>query len=210
MARKQTTIYVEPMLRSAWWVRLAFSTVVVAAVLASTGASQAAAARTCPKLTHAQVTRTVGFSFVSLGKTTSNDRKLPSLTCFYTLSRNAAVILKVYKGVGAYGTVKQIVDNNIGTENMVSNNSAPGTCTPAWGQCKDGNYFGHESPFAGLGQTALAFPGSRAAGALVMYIARGETFLVQSNGPLASPGPGQARLIAFSRLLLRIHFSLAG
>jgi hypothetical protein len=191
-------------------VRLALCTLVVAAVLGTGATSQALAAPACPKLTRSQIAGSIGFRFVSVETRTANVPNLWSLYCFYTLSRNASVTFQVYKGTHVFASVKAQIDETIGTDNMNANNAVPGTCTPAWGQCEGTTYNGHESPLAGLGEEAVAFPGNKLAGALVMFIANGETFVVESSGPYGQPGPDQARLVAFSRLVLRSHFSLAG
>lgn len=194
---------------------MALTTFVVAALLASASASASASqARakkpTCPKLTSAQITRTLGFRFVSLTSSTSHEPNVPALDCFYTLARNAGVDLKLYRGSRTFATLKSRIDVNIGTENATADNADPGGCTPAWGQCKGGTFYGHESPLASLGQKALAFPGSKAGGALVMYISKNVTFVLNSDGPYAAPGPDQAQLVAFARLVLRMHLRLAG
>jgi hypothetical protein len=197
------------MLRSAVFVPLAFLSVAVAAVLASSGTSQALAAPVCPKLTPAQIARALGFRVVSVQTHTANMPNLWSLYCDYALGRNAEMSLEVYRGTRAYAAEKAQIDESIGTANANANGASPGTCSRAWGQCEGGTYFGHESPLAGLGEKALAFPGNKNGDALVMFIWKRDTFLVESSGPYGQAGPDQAQLITFARLLLRSHFRLA-
>lgn len=118
--------------------------------------------------------------------------------------------LKLYPGTRAFATLKSTIDMNIGVGNAGANNAHPGGCTPAWGQCQGGTFSGHESPLAGIGEKALAFPGNKAGGALVMFVSRNTTVVLQTGGPYAVSGPDQAQLVAFARLILRMHVSLAG
>jgi hypothetical protein len=195
--------------RSAWGALCALCALAAVAAVAILPAVAEAKVPACPPLKAQQVSRALGFKFVSVD---GNAGTHPTMVnCFYTLAKNGGMSLKAWAGTAQYRQLKATIDENIGTINMNDDQSADagsGACKPARGQCKGTQYNGHESPLSGLGGRALGFPGNKQAGALVMFTFHGNTICLTSNGPKASPGPTEAQLIAFARLLTRSHYSV--
>jgi hypothetical protein len=188
--------------------RVSLAAFAATALIIGIGASPAVAKPPkCTVLTLPQISRSLGSRVVSLSSPETAEAGGPALTCFWTTASNAGVSLDLYRGSRAFAEQKSSIDEGIGSGNATQDAADPGGCTAAWGQCMGGTYNGHESPLDGLGEKALAFPGSASEDSLVMFVSDDFTFTLGSDGPYTDHGPGERQLISFARLLIRTHFS---
>jgi hypothetical protein len=179
-----------------------------AGALATGARAEPQATPVCPAFTTAQLKQALGVKPLSVASNTADQANVPRLNCFYTLGEEPSLTFKVYAGAGELEKLESTIDVSLGTNNMNANQAAT-PCVPAKdGQCKGSLFNEHILPVAGFGPKAFDCPGGESAAALVVFTAKGDTFLVQSSGPYGIPGPNLSQVLAFARLVLHSGFSL--